>query len=148
MVFECANQDLLIDWLCKRVMLAPTSQIRALGRVNSSGQLIGVVGYDCWTGTACEMHMAGEPGWLNREFLWGAFDYPFNQAGCNMVLARVPSGNHRALSIDRRLGFRTEYILKGAHPDGALHILSMRKDECKWLEKYNGQEQKRTAATA
>lgn len=136
MLIETHNQSLLRWWLCKQLDLVVTDHFTAMGRLDPrTGDILGVVGYDGWNGTACEMHMAGSPGWLSRDFIWAAFDYPFNQANCKVVIGKVPSGNVEALDIDRRLGFKTECILEGGHPDGALHILSLRKEDCKWLNR-------------
>ena len=134
-MIETWEQTRLARWLCERIELAPTSHFVVIGNVDpNTHEIRGVVGYDGWNGAACEMHMAGSPGWITRELIWAAFDYPFNQAKCNVVIAKVPSGNTQALDIDRRLGFKTACILDGAHPDGALHILTMQKSDCRWLK--------------
>jgi RimJ/RimL family protein N-acetyltransferase len=136
----------LVEYLCEAIGLVPTPHIQVIGRTNGEGKLVGVVGYDNWNEVACEMHMAGEPGWITREFMRVAFDYPFNKAGLNMVLARVPCGNPVALEIDKRLGFELECTLIGAHQDGALHILSMRREDCRHIKVKHGQEQSTAAA--
>ena len=79
------------------------------------------------------MHMAGQPGWIDKSMLHAAFDYPFNVMGCDQVLAFVPSGNEAALDINRRLGFEVVIELDGAHPDGSLFVMRMKRDNCKWL---------------
>lgn len=130
----------LFDWLSERVGLAWSNDFAALGRV-VDGKLVGVVGYNNFTGTSCHMHMAGVGRWMNREFLLRAFHYPFTQLGLSMVLGVVPSGNTRALEIDRRLGFRELIYIPGAHPDGGLHLLQMLRSECRWLTgDLHGQE--------
>lgn len=125
----------LYDWLAKRVQLPWSSDFCALGRV-VDGNLVGVVGYCGFTGTSCEMHMAGEPGWMTREFIFRTFYYPFVQLGLLMVIGRVTGGNTRALDIDRRLGFKERLHLPEAHPDGGIHILTMHRDDCRWIKGY------------
>jgi RimJ/RimL family protein N-acetyltransferase len=128
-----SNQDLLLSWLCKRIGLAPTPHIKCIGRVASTGQIMGVVGFDGYNGSSCEMHMAGEGNWINREFLFAAFDYPFRVLKCNVVLGKVPSGNAQALKMDLKLGFEQLCEIEGGHPDGSLFILAMKRENCRWI---------------
>src|SRR5688572_23269866 len=90
----------LHDWLKQRIGLPWSTDFRALARV-VDGEIVGVVGYEGFTGTACRMHMAGDgKRWINREFLHRAFHYPFVTLGLPMVFGVVPSGNKVALEID------------------------------------------------
>ena len=129
------RQDDMVIWLCSRIGHAPSPYMRCIGSLSDRDPSVlrGVVGYDGFNGTSVMMHMAGEPGWLDKRLIHAAFDYPFNVMGCNQVLAFVPSDNIVALDIDRRLGFTLVTELDGAHPDGSLFLLRMRREECKWL---------------
>ena len=128
------HEDYLVSWLCERVGYVPSPNMRCLGSIDSAGKkLRGVVGYDGFNGASVVMHMAGEPGWIDKSMLHAAFDYAFNEMGCNQVLAFVPSGNTTALKINKRLGFEVVSELDGAHPDGSLLIMRMLRDNCKWL---------------
>jgi len=127
-------QDLLCMWLCERIGLAPTGHLMAIGSVSDlDNRLRGVVGYDNYNGASVVMHMAGDPGWIDKSMLHAAFDYPFNRLGCNQALAFVPCGNDVALDIDKRLGFEVVAELDGAHPDGSLLVLRLRREDCKWI---------------
>jgi hypothetical protein len=101
-----------------------------------------VVGYDNFNGSSVMMHSAGEGHWLTPDMLWAAFDYPFNVCQANMVIGLVPSGNTAALRFNKHIGFKTELILEGAHPDGSLVLMTMRRGECRYLtrRKRHGQE--------
>lgn len=143
------DQDILVPWLLNKLGIAYTKGFRALGRINpATGEVLGAVGYDWWTGKACEMHIAGNgSAWGTSEFAYHAFHYPFVQCGCDVVLARVT--DPKAIKFDRRIGFKTDFILEGAHPDGALHYMSMRRAECRFLERhYHGFQISRAPATA
>lgn len=133
------NQMVLWKWLSDRIGLTWSSDLQCIGRV-AEGEIIGVVGYNNFTGTSCHMHMAGEGRWVNRDFLYTAFGYPFDHLGLTMVFGVVPSGNIRALGIDRKLGFEELIYIPGAHPDGGLHILQLKRENCRWLRKNHGQE--------
>jgi len=139
-----SNQMVLWDWLSQRVGIPYSSDFTALGRV-VDGKLIGVVGYNNFTGTSCQMHMAGEGRWMNREFLYEAFRYPFETLGLTMVLGNVPSGNIRALRIDLKLGFKELLYIPGAHPDGGIHLLQMKRENCRWLRNHGKKEHSEAA---
>jgi hypothetical protein len=128
----------LHDWLKKRIELPWSTDFRALARVVDN-QIVGVVGYEGFTGTSCRMHMAGEgKHWVNREFLYRAFRYPFVTLGLAMVFAVIPSGNTEALKIDLKLGFTELIYVPGAHPDGGIHFLQLLKENCRYLEQNYG----------
>lgn len=125
--------ELLFEWLSARIELPRSEDFRAFGRV-VNGELVGVVGFTGHNGASCQMHMAGEGKyWASRKLIREAFRYPFGICGYNVVFALVPSGNKEALDIDLRLGFTELATIAGAHPDGALHILVMRREDCRWL---------------
>ncbi len=140
------NQTVLWEFLQERIGIPYSTDLICIGRVRDS-KLIAVVGYNNFTGTSCHMHMAGDDTrWMNRGFTLAAFSYPFETLGLTMVFGIVPSGNIRALGIDRKLGFRELIYIPGAHPDGGIHILQMKREECRWLRTRNGQEKYSEAA--
>jgi len=141
-----AHQTVLWEFLKDRIGIPYSTDLICIGRV-MDGKLAAVVGYNNFTGTSCHMHMAGDhPRWISREFIRAAFEYPFGTLDLTMVFGIVPSGNIRALGIDRKLGFRELIYIPGAHPDGGIHILQMKRDECRWLRKPDGKEVNSEAA--
>lgn len=128
------QQGVLIDWLCSRIGYMPTPHMRAIGNINAAGSVCGVVGYDGFNGASVQMHVAGEPGWVDRAILRAAFHYPFVILGCRVVLGLVPSGNTVALQFNHDLGFTRVAEIPDAHPDGSLIVLQMRREECRWLK--------------
>lgn len=106
--------------------------------LEKDGKIIAVCGYDNFNGASIQMHIAGEgKRWLNREFLWYCFHYPFNELKVNLVVGLVPSSNKDALRFDTHLGFQVEHTVKNAHPLGDIVILTMTREQCKYLEKGN-----------
>ena len=147
-MIDTEAQDELKGWLCERIGLVPTPDIRCIGS-RSNSRIIGVVGFDSFNGASIMMHAAGEPGWLTRKFLWAVFHYPFEMCGVNMVIGLVPSGNAGAIRLNTHMGFKINAILEGAHPDGALWIMSMGRRECRFLNfNRNRHGQKIQAATS
>lgn len=130
----------LHNWLASRIGLPWSTDFRALAKVEDL-EIIAVVGFEGFTGTSCRMHMAGtKKGWITRDFIKRAFNYPFNVLGLTMVFGLVPSGNTEALDVDLRLGFRELLYIPGAHPDGGLHLLQMLRSQCRWLEREDGKQ--------
>lgn len=132
--FIGSPQALLYAWLHERIALAWSEDFTAIGRV-VDGALVGVVGFNGHNGACCQMHMAGEgKHWITRKFIREAFRYVFQTCGYNVVFGLVPSGNRVAYDIDIRLGFKEFATIPGAHPDGALHFLIMRREDCRWIK--------------
>jgi RimJ/RimL family protein N-acetyltransferase len=122
-------------WVCER---AGGTWIPGRGSaigLERDGEIVAGVLYEDYNGANVVMHVAsdGTAQWMTPEYLRQCFEYPFKQLGCKRVTGIVPSSNERALRFDERLGFRVEATLKAAHPDGDLIVLSMRRDQCRWL---------------
>lgn len=99
------------------------------------GKLIAGVLYDNFNGRSVQMHVAAEgKHWLVREYLRTCFDYPFNQLKVNKVIGLVDSTNLDALRFDRHLGFVDEHVIKDAGKYGDLHILTMTREQCRFLK--------------
>jgi RimJ/RimL family protein N-acetyltransferase len=78
--------------------------------------------------------MAGfRGGWCTRELLCRVFEYCFIKLGVKKVFAPVPSDNLKALELNRRVGFKDEVTVAGVFADCDLIVLSMRRDQCRWL---------------
>jgi RimJ/RimL family protein N-acetyltransferase len=90
------------------------------------------------------LHIAtdGTKKWMNREFLWFTFYFPFVQLGVTKIIAPVESTNEVCSRFIKHIGFHLEATLKDAAPKGDMLIYTMTEDQCKWLnlrEKYRGQ---------
>ncbi len=145
MILTTEKQEVLYQFLRDKVGIPWSSDLVCIGEVHEGG-LVAVVGYNAFTGTSCQMHMAGDhPRWMTRKFLYEAFRYPFETLGLTMVLGNVPSGNIRALRIDLKLGFTELLYIPGAHPDGGIHLLQMKRENCRWLRNHGKKEHSEAA---
>lgn len=101
--------------------------------------------FEASNGASIMMHCAGiGKNWLNREFLWFVFYYPFEQLRITKIISPVESDNTDCRRFIEHIGFTLEATLKDAAPKGDLLIYTMTKDQCKWLnlkERYRGQTQ-------
>lgn len=105
------------------------------------GKLLGGVIFTGYCGASICIHVAGfDPHWINKSMLWITFDYPFNQLGVKKLIGQVPSSNLKALEFDKKLGFKEEARISDVFPDGDLIVLSMRREDCRWLKMrgFNG----------
>lgn len=98
------------------------------------GELIAGVLYDQFNGRAIQMHVAAVGRrWLNREYLRICFDFPFNQLKVQKLIGLVDSTNADALRFDQHLGFVEEARLTDAGSKADLIILTMTRQQCRWL---------------
>ena len=111
-------------------------ECRWIGSVTDDMQIMGVVVYSRWTKHNCEMSVASvTPRFMTRAFLKVVFGYPFNELGMARVTAVVEADNHKALDMNRGLGFKDEGILRNWYGEGRDGVvMGMLKDECKWLK--------------
>ncbi len=99
------------------------------------GDVKAVIAYTNFQEKSCCMHVASiQDGWISKDLLWAAFDYPFNKLKVKVILATVASTNEEALKLDRHLGFVDKAYIEDAHTDGDLVILAMRRENCRWLD--------------
>jgi RimJ/RimL family protein N-acetyltransferase len=127
------NQAYLKEWLDKTLKCNFPQNMTCIGQ-EIDGKIVAVVGFCDFTPTSCYMHTAAiVPNWISKDLLWACFDYPFNILKVKVILATVASTNKEALKLDRHLGFVDKAYIEDAHSDGDLAILTMRKEQCKWL---------------
>lgn len=98
-----------------------------------TGKLVAVAGYDSFNGASVQMVIAVEPKGMSRDFLWAMFDYPFNQLGVKKIIAQISQRNLKSLNFALHLGAKREATIKDACPDGDMHLLTMTKENCKFL---------------
>ncbi len=107
----------------------------ALGLVRGGDLIAGVI-YNNVDGTNLCMHVGAVDGrkWLTPQFLFAAFDYPFNQLGMRRVTAPIKTGNTRAIEFVENLGFKHNGTLRHYYADGDLMLYGMLRGECRFLE--------------
>ena len=107
---------------------------QCLARMSGDDVLGGII-YTSYHYASMEMHVAGfVPQWLNRELLWAAFDYPFRSLNLLKVISPIPETNKKSLAFCLNLGFKVEATIADVFPDGGMNILSLYKDDCRFLK--------------
>lgn len=98
------------------------------------GELVAGVIIESYTGRNANIHVAGiGKHWLNRNYLAVVFDFCFNRLGLQRLTGLVEAGNTAALRFDTHLGFKHEHTMPDGGRHGDLHILCMRREDCRYL---------------
>lgn len=110
-----------------------------IARYSASDKLMGGVLYTDFWGGSVSMHWAGFcPNWVSRALIWLSFDYPFRQLNAKKVIGLTPESNVTARNTAIRFGFRIEYLVQDVFNDAdglnGMYILSLRREDCKWLD--------------
>lgn len=99
------------------------------------GELVGGVVLTDYTRASINAHMAGfDKHWGSRDLLWCVFHYCFEQLKVNKIFGQVPASNEHALNVNLKIGFQEEVRVKDVFVDGDLIVVSMRRDQCRWLK--------------
>ncbi len=103
--------------------------------LEQDGRLIAGVSYYDFNGRSITASIYGIGSrWLNREFLWFMFYYPFEQAGVERITTTIEKDNEKSHNLTKRLGFTHEATLQRAGRSGDLHVYRMFREDCKWLK--------------
>ena len=149
-MIDSTNQAELAAWIRDRIELHHTPDLVCIGRRDSEGKILGVVGFESYNGASIQIHSAGDGAWLSKDFLGAIFHYPFRVCKVNVIIGPVASTNHRAIRLNERVGFVKEHAIVGGHPDGDLILMTMRLEDCKYLylgEKYGKENTEGTGST-
>jgi RimJ/RimL family protein N-acetyltransferase len=136
------HRERVAAWVCDLARDIPkikNGEYEAIGVINANNNIIGGVIYSHYgelpDGTHdIMMSCAGIPGWLTPKTLRVLFEYPFIQLACSRVTTLAAKANQRARSLNLRLGFTQEGMVRGAFGKGRNGILyGMLKEECRFI---------------
>lgn len=108
----------------------------ALGLVRGDDLVAGII-YNAYEGANVNMHIGAEKGsrWLTPEFLFAAFEYPFNQLGKRRATAHMAASNKAAIKFAENLGFELEGKMRNYYADDDAVIYGMLRENCRFLLK-------------
>ena len=128
------NQSYLREWLSEVGKYDYSQNTACIGQ-EKDGKLIAVVGYNNFLPNSCQMHIAStDVLWATKDFLFAVFDYPFNKLEVKVIIAPICKGNVKPLNMCRKLGFEQVADIPYGHPDGDLIVVTMKRNQCKWLQ--------------
>lgn len=119
-------------WVIERIGGIFHKQGSAAIGLEHEGKLIAGVLFDGYSERAVNIHLACDKP-LTREFIWFCFYYAFEQLRVKKLLGMVESTNEKALRLNKKLGFVHEHTIKDGSKSGDMVILSMTREQCKWL---------------
>lgn len=131
-----SNPARVYDFVSQYMPMAMVAGMKGVG-LEKDGELIAGALYEGFNGQNVWAHLAGKPGkrWMNRQFLWYGFHYPFNEMGVKRISGYVNASNTEARRLNEHFGYQEEARLKGAAPDGGDVILYvMWRENCRFLE--------------
>lgn len=126
------NQDYLRAWVCNELQGEMPTDLQCIGQL-IDGELQAVASFSHFVGKSCNFSLVGKGNFMNKDFLWAMFDYPFNRLKLKVILATIEGGNEKSLNLSRKLGFKEVANIADAHKDGDLVIMVLRREDCKWL---------------
>jgi RimJ/RimL family protein N-acetyltransferase len=124
------------EWVAQRVGRHTqwNGDAEAIGLEKDGNLIAGVVFDDYIPRGRISMHCAGEgKRWLNREFLFSCFDYPFRQLAVNVILNSVDASNEASIRFTRHIGFEYLATVPGGAGDTDLMLFILQRENCRWL---------------
>lgn len=99
--------------------------------------------FENYNGASIMLHFAAIAGkrWMNRDYLWYVFHYPFEELKVKKLIAPVESTNTDSVRFTDHIGWNLEATLKDAAPKGDIKLYTMTRDQCRWLhlkDRLNG----------
>ena len=142
-----AQRQMIANFMRNLSGVDPSEQTIYLGwlKENESGsaELAIGVAFNGFMGNCCQIHVAMAPGYSfsPREMLQASFRYAFEQLKRERLIGIVNSNNEKAMAFDSHLGFEEIARIPGAHDEGGdVVVLSMTKDQCKYLKEEDDEK--------
>jgi hypothetical protein len=132
------EKSVLVAYLASKIGVTPQELVGNMPfeamSCHRNGLPVGAALYTNYRGTSIEIAAAGEPGWLSRGTLSGAFSYPFLQLGVWTVLTLIQRNNADSRELNRRLGFTELCAIESG--EGRIFdtiLYGMTRDKCPWI---------------
>jgi len=129
------DKHYVAEWVAEQVeQTASWGSFYAMG-VEKDGQIVAGVVVNNYNGVNATCHIA--IAYRTREILdlfRAVCDYAFRQCGLKRLTGMVPLSKPEVIAFDKHLGFEEEFVMQqAAHDGGALVVLVMWPDKCRWL---------------
>lgn len=129
---SCLDLQCCRDWVFNNYHVIADEFTQAIG-LEKNGKIVSVTGYNHFNGKSCHVHFYHSGGYVSRHYIWLVHHYPFIQCGLDVMIAIVASSNQKIIRLARHLGYILQHTLAEAHPEGDLLILTLRKQDCRFL---------------
>lgn len=125
-------------WFCERNPLTLVPDMTSILAYNpDTKETLACCVMDTWTETSCQVHFAiDNPFVIRHGFFEEVSKFVFDTAGRIAMYGLVPANNKKALSVDKKIGFREITRLKDAFKRGVDYvILELRREDCRFNAK-------------
>lgn len=145
-MIECSSTQMCFDFMHKHLNLKWSDDFRGVmfipdhfKHVPADQDHVGVAyAWSNFIGRSCVISIVVQkPECLTRKVIREAFRFPFEVAGCKVMLALVDSDNAASISLCERTGFEKSLVIPDGGLVGDLIVYQMRKDSCPWLRKVH-----------
>lgn len=119
---------------------APWGAFYAIG-AERDGRIVAGVVINNMNQANATVHIAAEKyaGKALVAVLVAASGYCFVQCRLRRITGFVPMSMPDVIAFDRHLGFKDEFVMRDAAPDGGdMMVLVMRPEDCRWLRYGSG----------
>lgn len=139
MSFEITSDHAAGNWTAQKVDGGYFQErSRSIG-LKKNGEFVAGVIYENWHGKSITCHIA-VTGRITPAYLGAIFHYPFNVCKVGKIIVPVSSANITSIKFVEKMGFQEEARIKDAMQDGDMVILTMPKEQCKYLEYRYGKK--------
>ncbi len=145
---EITSDKIIVGpWVAKKVFGTFTPETSEAIGLKRHGELVAGVIYENWNGRSMVVHVAVQ-GLMTPAYLAAIYHYPFVHVGADKVIAPIGEGNEESIRFVCKMGFRLEGRIPDAHPDGALLLYTMSREQCKYIGERYGKKLVKPAACA
>jgi hypothetical protein len=125
-------------FFCEMTSYYPTPNFRGMKDITFDGHVRAMVGFDFWTASSVQMHVyIRTPKDLSRKFIREVFTHVFVTCARRLVVGVTPGDNAAALELNRRIGFKEVYRIKGGWSDDVdMVIQEFRAENCRWIRRH------------
>lgn len=132
---SCAEEWAWFNKLNPVTLVPDMTSIMAVDE--ESKEILACCVMDTWTESSCQVHFAiANPFVLRHGFFQEVSKFVFDTSGRLAMYGLVPADNKKALSVDKKIGFREITRLKDAFKRGVDYVLlEMRAEDCNFYDK-------------
>ena len=122
------------EWFTQRNGITLVPDMTSILAVDEKGGILAGCVMDTWTETSCQIHFAiDNPFVIRRGFFQEISKFVFDTSKRLAMYGLVPADNTKALSVDKKIGFKEVTRLKDAFKLGVDYVLlELRKEDCRF----------------
>lgn len=97
-------------------------------------EIVAGVIFENWNRRSIVVHIAAT-GRMTPTFIAAIFDYAYVVCGVEKVIVTIEDTNAKSIGICEAMGFTKEATITDSHPGGDQFVYTLRKSECRFLDK-------------